>query len=210
MGNRKPQKTLNRESRFRSHLLLPLGVAAPGTGVEVDVDEELARLPHDVGGRPRLGLEEPLHLARLVCGCCCGSSCRGGGYARRGGQGGGLGRPPPRRPEREAAPEERHAGAARGLDGAPPLPSSPSRRGGARSNSTGPGASSCTPAPVPARARDARAAVGMGTGDHESEIPYPPVRTNETRRDASPSPACVPLPRLCRVGFIILKKNYVA
>jgi hypothetical protein len=115
MGNRKPQKNLNRESRFRSHLLLPFGVAAPGTGVEVDVDEEFARLPHDVGGRPRLGLEEALHLACLVRGRCCGSSCRGGGYARRGGQGGGLGRPPPRRPERAAAPEERHeAGAARG------------------------------------------------------------------------------------------------
>jgi hypothetical protein len=75
--------------------------------VEVEVDEALARLPHDVHGRPRLGLEEALHLGPVV-------RCRRSrGQARRGGQGRGLGPPPPRRPEREAAAQERHGVAAR-------------------------------------------------------------------------------------------------
>lgn len=90
--------------------------------MEVQLDEVLARLPHDVDGRPRLGLEEALHLGPVVL------YRRSGGQARRGGQGRGLGPPPPRRPEREAAAQERHGVAAReGPRGA--LLSSARRRG---------------------------------------------------------------------------------
>ncbi|RWW30049.1 hypothetical protein BHE74_00018031 [Ensete ventricosum] len=43
------------------YLLFPLSVA--GVPVEIEVDEEVPRLPHDVGGSPRLRLEEALHLS---------------------------------------------------------------------------------------------------------------------------------------------------
>ncbi|RWW04174.1 hypothetical protein GW17_00032618 [Ensete ventricosum] len=58
-----PQKAQGRiRARHRDgivHLLLTLGVS--GVRVEVDVDKELPRVPHDVGGSPRLRLEEALH-----------------------------------------------------------------------------------------------------------------------------------------------------
>ena len=79
--------------------------------MEVELDEALARLPHDVDRRPRLGLEEALHLGPVVR--CRRSRGHSGGQARRGGQGRGLGPAPPRRPEREAAAQERHGVAAR-------------------------------------------------------------------------------------------------
>jgi hypothetical protein len=82
------------------------------------VDEVLARLAHDVDGRPRLGLEEALHLGRVVRG-----RGRRGGQARWGGQGRGLWPPPPARPEREAAPQERHEVAAMEGPGGPLLSS---------------------------------------------------------------------------------------
>lgn len=88
--------------------------------MEVELDEALARLPHDVDGRPRLGLEEALHLGPVVR--CHRSRGRSGGQARRGGQGRGLGPPPPARPEREAAAQERHGVASReGPRGGPAL-----------------------------------------------------------------------------------------
>jgi hypothetical protein len=88
--------------------------------VEVELDEALARLPHDVDRRPRLGLEEALHLGPVVP--CRRNRGRSGGQARRGGQGRGLGPAPPRRPEREAAAQERHEVAAReGPRGGPAL-----------------------------------------------------------------------------------------
>jgi hypothetical protein len=119
-GESKPRQP-STEAQIRSHLLLALGVAAPGAGVEVEVDEVLSRLPHDVDGRPRLRLEEALHLGPVVR--CRRGRGRRGGQARRGGQGRGLGPPPPRRPEREATAQERHEVAAREGPGGPLLSS---------------------------------------------------------------------------------------
>ena len=125
--------------------------------MDVEVDEELARLPHDVGRRPRLGLEEALHLGAVV-------RCRRSGRARRGGQGRGGGPPPPRRPEGEATSEQRHGSRARRttpLLGRPPPPPplrdgrDPTGRGGGREG----------------RARDGTQRAAVLAGRAEIEIP---------------------------------------
>ena len=157
-GESKPRQP-STGAQIRSHLLLALGIAATGAGVEVEVDEVLARLPHDVDGRPWLRLEEALHLGPVVC--CRRGRGRRGGQARRGWQGRGLGPPPPRRPEREAAAQERHEVAAREGPGGPLLSSA--RDWGERRSERGEqGGENQRGYGARARARDARGALRWG------------------------------------------------